>query len=196
MYTIEIYDEATPWLKWAMDEFPGFRRKALKSAGWMMQKKIKAGIKSRMPGGRAYAAFMPAKRRRELEIAFGGKGKHRYAPLGKLARAIGYQYREDAGEVVVGWLSRSAVQLGTLHEKGGTTKVTGKVRRGYLASIGISKTKKEIDIPARPTIGPMKRVLVPEIPGYVEDKIWGYLIKGSRSGIKASRRKYVVRNAF
>jgi len=193
MYSVTVEDEATPWLQWAMTEFPDFRRKALKSLGWYMQKEIKKGIKSRAPGGRAYAPFLPAKVRRKLDEAFDKKGKRSYAPLGGLAKAVGYQYK-SSGDVVVGWLSESAVRLGTKQEKGAKVRITGKMRRAYLAAgIGIKPGRKEVVIPARPTIEPMSDVLVPKAAGYVEGKIWGYLTKGSPINVPKSRRKYVVR---
>lgn len=164
----------------------------MKSLGWMMQKEIKKGILSSAPGGRAYAAFMPPNKRRKLERALKGKGKRTYTPMGKLARAIGYQWRETEGGVVVGWLSHSAVRLGTMQEKGFRRKITKKLRRAYMAAgIGLRPGKQEIIVPARPTIGPMRDVLAPKAAPYVEEKIWEYLGKGAPA-FERSRRKYRV----
>lgn len=110
-----------------------------------------------------------------------------------MAKAVGYQYK-SSGDVVVGWLSESAVRLGTKQEKGAKVRITGKMRRAYLAAgVGIKPGRKEVVIPARPTIEPMSDVLVPKAAGYVEEKIWGYLTKGSPINVPKSRRKYVVR---
>lgn len=109
---ISIDDQASPWLKWAMKEFPNWRRKAMKSLGWYVSKKIKEGIRSGSPGGQQYERFMPAARRRKIR-----QEKKTYYPyFGKLVRAIGYQYNPSEGSVVVGWLSQSAVKLGSKHE--------------------------------------------------------------------------------
>lgn len=193
MYSVTVEDEATPWLLWAMNEFPDLQRKAMKSLGWHMQREIKKGIRSRAPGGRAYAPFLPAKKRRELDKAFGRQGQRSYRPLGGLVKAVGYHYSKQTGGVVVGWLSASAAKFGEIHEKGKKVRVTKKTRLAFLsAKLGMKPSTTEIDIPARPTIGPMRDVLLPKAPKYVEDKIFGYLTKGVPKKVFKSGKKYKV----
>ncbi len=191
MLTISVDDQVTAWLEWASEEFPALRRKAMKSLGWDFQKKIKAGIRSGSPGGRAYAAFMPPDKRRKLEKVFGNRGKKEYKPLGRLAAAVGYQYQEATGGVIVGWLSHSAVNIGTKMEKGFQKTVTPKLRRAYFAA-GLGISKPIITVPARPTFEPMREVLTPGAAAYVEGKIWEYLGKGAPP-VGTSRRRYLVR---
>jgi hypothetical protein len=181
---IEVTDEASSWLKWAREEFPGLTARALKSVGWMMQKRVKEGIRSGAPGGRTYAAFMNRGRRRKL-----GKTVSRI-PFGKLVRAVGYQYRAEERAVYVGWLSASSAALGYKLQAGFTGRVTPKMRRLFFyRGLGMAKNAT-IDIPARPTIDPMFRELEPEIPKYIENKLWEYLQSGK--GYQRSARKYRV----
>lgn len=181
---IAVTDEASSWLTWAAGEFPALTARALKSVGWMMSREIKAGIKSGAPGGARFADFMNRSRRRKL-----GK-KVPNAPLGKLGRAIGYQYREDEGAVYVGWLSASAAALGYKLQNGFTGRVSPKMRRFFFhRGLGMAKNAT-IDIPPRPTIDPMFKQLEPQIPKYLEGKLWEYLQNGK--GYQRSARKYRV----
>jgi hypothetical protein len=67
------------------------------------------------------------------------------------------------------------------------------MRRAYLAAgIGIKPGRKEVVIPARPTIGPMRDVLLPKAPKYVEDKIFGYLTIGGPKNVFKSGKEYKV----
>jgi hypothetical protein len=181
---IAVDEDASSWLKWAAGEFPALMKRALKSTGWMMQKATKEGIRKGAPGGKTYASFMSASRRRKL-----GKSVSR-VPLGKLGRAIGYQYREEEGAVYVGWLSPSAASLGYKLQNGFTGKVSPKMRRFFFyRGLGMAKNAT-IDIPPRPTIDPMFAQLEPQIPKYLEGKLWEYLRDGK--GYKRSARKYRV----
>lgn len=181
---IAVDDGASPWLKWARDEFPALTARALKSVGWMMQREIKAGIKSGSPGGSTFAGFMDRGKRRKL-----GKSVSRI-PFGKLQRAIGYQYRENEGAVYVGWLSASAADLGHKLQAGSKRKVTDRMRRFFfLKGLPVAKGAT-IDIPPRPVIDPMFKTLEPKIPGYIEGKLWEYLQGGGN--YQRSARKYRV----
>lgn len=198
-FTVE--DFATPWVEDVIRTFPDFRRKALKSTGWMIQKEIKAGIKSGAPGGKRYRPLVGIKRGKLRGIRVMKKGKPG-KPLGRLRLAIGYQYKDD-GSVVVGWLSRSAVLWGSRQEKGYRRRVTsrmrhlwwvsGRTQKGKIRKKGVflSHGKNEIETPARPTIGPMRQILVPRIPGYFNDKIEEYL-EGDIEGQSYSGKKYKV----
>ena len=188
--TVTVEDQATPWLQWAMKEFPNLRKRALKSAGYFGQKKIKEHIKSGAPGGRPYAKGMSVKRRRKLEKKKGGK----FSPLGKLRNAIGYQYIDAEESVVIGWLSASAAKLGRMHEGGGSWKVTPLMKLKYF-STGIGITKDTIDIPARPTIEPMAKFLYSKWAPHIEAQMWKYL-SGKQINIKPAKRKYVVKGAW
>lgn len=191
---ISFEDGASPWLEWAAKEIPKFAASALKSTGWMMQKKIKEGIKSKAPGGVPYAPTMKAKRRKALDKAFGREPRRSYPILGKLRKAIGYQFDKRHLEVTVGWLSISAVQLGKRLEDGFQTPVTRRMRLAF-ATAGLGMPRKgSLTIPARPTIGPMYDALQGKIYPYMEDRIWSYLQgNGTRSRPKNPKKKYVVK---
>ena len=191
---ISFEDGASPWLEWAAKEIPKWAASALKSTGWMMQKKIKEGIKSKSPGGVPYAPTMKAKRRKALDKAFGREPRGSYPVLGKLRKAIGYQFDKKRLEVTVGWLSLSAVQLGKRLEEGFQTPTTYGMRLAFAAA-GFGMTKKAaFTVPARPTIGPMYDALQGEIYPYMEGQIWDYMQgKNARSKPKNPKKKYVVK---
>lgn len=186
---VETVDYATPFLKQMAKENQDRIRKALKSAGWWAQREIKKGIRSGAPGGQPYAAFMPPKLRRRLEKAGGNNFWKSKPPLGKLANAVGYEYKNNS--VVIGWLSLSAVYLGTKVEKGYTKEITEKMRRFFFKANVPLSNKPIMVIPARPTYGIMRTVLAPQTAGYIEDKLLSYLAKGNPNPVKKNR-KYVV----
>ena len=187
--SISWEDMATPWVEDVIKEMPDMRRKALKSLGWWMQKEIREGIKSGAPGGRRYAPLAGLSRRKVSGRSAMKKGSAKGQILGKLGKAVGYQYKDEDGSVSVGWLSRSAVYWGSIHEKGKRIPVTDKMRRFWWSGArgkgrkrAIKKTgaflrrsTTEINIPARPTIDPMRQALAPRIPGYFVKKIDGYM---------------------
>lgn len=191
---ISFEDGASPWLEWAAKEIPAFAASALKSTGWMMQKKIKEGIKSKAPGGVPYAPTMKAKRRKVLDKAFGREPRSSYPILGKLRKAIGYQFDKRHLEVTVGWLSLSAVQLGKRLEEGFQTPVTRRMRLAFAAAGFGMPRKTAFSVPARPTIGPMYDALQNKIYPYMEDQIWSYMQgNNTRSRPKKPKKKYVVK---
>ena len=181
---VAVDDGASPWLKWARDEFPALTARALKSVGWMMSREIKAGIKAGAPGGKTFPEFMSRGRRRRL-----GK-KVSNTPFGKLVNAIGYHYREADGAVYVGWLSASAASISHKLQGGRKIPVTDKMRRFFFAAGLPVAENATIDLPPRPVIDPMFRALEPKIPGYIEAKLWEYLQGGK--GSERSKRKYRV----
>lgn len=187
---VYIIDSATPFLQGLADTKPEWMRKALKSVGWMMQQEIKRGIRSGAPGGKKYVEGMSTARRREIDDQKDGPKKS-YRTLGKLVNAVGYQYKPTAQEVTVGWLSSSAVRLGTWQEKGVKEPVNMGMRRLFL-SAGVGLTKSMIEIPARPTFDPMAEYLEPKITPYLEEKIASY-VNGFSPPASTNRRKYRVR---
>lgn len=191
--TVEVIDEASPWLEWAAEAFPNFTRSALKSTGWWLSQEIKKGIRSGAPGGKRYPKRMEAKRRRPLEAKFGGQSKRMYPWLGQLPKAVGYQYQKGDNSVLVGPLSPSAVKLFEKHESGSRSPATRKVRRAYFAAgVGISPSKRTIDLPARPTIGTIYEAYESKITPHVEEKIWSYLTGSKSRSKRTSARKYRV----
>lgn len=187
---IVVIDNVSGWLRSTIDNAPNWKRKALKSTGWFMQKQIKAGIRSGAPGGQQYAKTMPNNVRRDIERAFGHETKSRYPVLGKQAQAVGYQYNTN-DSVETGWLSASAAMIGSVAESGGTRTVTEKMKTVFATAGHPIGKKSVIVIPERPTFGPMYRVLNPQIQPYMEKKIFDYVEKGD-PGASNSTRKYVV----
>lgn len=194
--TVTLDDEATPWLARVTRDFPDLRRKAFKSLGWWMQGEIKAGIRSGAPGGVPYA---PRRMGDLNRLRLKPKEQVSKTVLGKLVRAVGYQYLEGDSTAVVGWLSKSAVRLGTIAEEGKSIPVTpNMIRRFRKARVPLSPFKRTLSIPPRPTIGPMWRVLEPQVIPYLEGKFQEYLeAEGKpRTSKSRSRRTYRVLGRF
>jgi hypothetical protein len=67
------------------------------------------------------------------------------------------------------------------------------VRRAFFAAgVGISKSKRTIDLPARPTIGPIFEAYESKIVPHIEEKIWGYLTGNKSRSKRTLVRKYRV----
>lgn len=192
---IDVVDEATPWLTWALENKPDWVRKATKSTLWYAQQQIKTGIKSESPGGSRYAERMSADKRHDIEDTSrrGGKRKRRRAGiLGNLLNAVGYTYKGDRG--VIGWLSNSAVRLGTWHEKSVQETITPKMRRLFFAAgVPLKSSTTRIQLPKRPTYDPMSTELENAIPVHFRNKFIEYLASGGPPAGTRSRRKYIVR---
>lgn len=176
---LKVIDLATPFMKFLARSFPRYFDRALKSAGWWLQKEIKAGIRSGAPGGVPYPSYSGLRKSKSRRL-YRGIPKQ---PLGRLSRAVGYQFYSDSRRVVVGWLSKSAVRLGTKHEEGFQTEVTPRMRMFFGTSgfpIGAGKT--HITLPRRRTYGPIYREKGPEVPKYIEGKIWQYIKEAKEKG--------------
>lgn len=188
--TMQVSDSVSPLMQRIIREKPKWLGSSLKSAGYWSQKQIKAGIRSGAPGGVPYARLMPVWMRRRLEAAWGHQPRNSYKPMGKLVNAVGYdKTRADSGIVTVGWLSQSAVTVGTKQEKGFFTKVTDAMRGAFImAGIYLPQTKTEIAVPARQTYGPMRPIVQRGAVQQVESKLQQYL-KGTveRSTAKSDR---------
>jgi hypothetical protein len=191
MLTVDVLDEADSILSYLAAEYPNLIRKAVKSTGWMMQKQIKVGILSGAPGGSPYAPLIPPPFRPRLDELTSGHAKPDYKLLGQLAQAVGYQYKD--GVLLVGWLSDSAILIGTMEEEGAVKPFNTQMRQQFLeAGLHPSKNKTEVVIPKRPTIGPMFRILAPQITPYIADKLDEYETKGLPDVAK-NPRKYRVK---
>jgi hypothetical protein len=178
---IDVDDQMTPYLRGIATNNPTWMRKATKSLGWWMQSEIKKGIRSGAPAGAAYEKTVPSLRRL-LEK------KKRFPLLGKLVNAVGYQYNN--GNLLVGWLSRNAVFLGSIQEKGKRINVTDRMRRWFFAK-GSGVGDGIVDIPARPTFGPMFKFLEPKAVPYMEAKMIEYWQNPPQQS--SARRRYKVK---
>ena len=194
MLEIEYIDGIEPWCKKIIEKNSKMRKEALGKLGGHLRKEIRKGIKSKAPGGRPYKKTMPAKRRRALDQAFGGEGKNRYPILGRLHKAVGFQVDDYAENLKVGMLSQTATKLMQVHEFGKKRRVTPFIRRKFFqAGVGLSEKQKFLNIPKRPTFEPLKRILEPEIPGYVQKSISNFLEYGIKSPPPKKRtKKYQV----
>lgn len=207
-----IEDNATPYLQYMIQAGPEQVSKAMKSLGWYMQKEIKAAIKTQSPAGTKWKQFMDPRIRAQLEgksarpmlsvlanhekgwrrkYAQNDEGKSvRYQPFGKLQRAIGYQFDKKSQTLMVGYLSASALKLGTMMEEGFTKDVTEQMQKFFYAH-GVPIKKEQIKVSARPLMAPMKKKLLPEAVPYIEGKLQEYFDNNSMH-FNTSSRKYKV----
>ena len=191
---IQIEDGATPFLDKVIAEKPKWLGSALKSAGFWAQKEIKAGIRSGAPGGHAYEPLMPIYLRKKLEAALHGSNRSNYKAMGKLVNAVGYdKSRADSGVVTVGWLSQSAVIVGSKQELGFFNRVTEHMRRAFSAAgMPLPASQDKIQVIARPTYGPMQKVLQVGAPEKVRKKLEAYLTGAQQRTAASSSRVYKV----
>jgi len=192
---MDVVDNVTPWLDWAIAHKPEWNRKATKSTLWYAQQEIKKGIRSGAPGGSTYLERMSAARRHDIKDTSkrgGSKKRRRAGILGNLLNAVGYQYKSTMG--AVGWLSNSAVRLGTWHENSVLQTITPKMRRLFFAAgIGLKASTTQISLPRRPTYSPMFPVLLKILPTYFENKFMSYLANGGPPVKQiGSGRTYIV----
>lgn len=182
----KIINTATPFLENVAKNNPKYRDRALKSAGWFLQQEIKKGIVKQAPGGQPYKPFSSVTTSRRLEAIRGRRGQKArnlrapHRPMGRLRPATRYKFYSDSHRVLVGWISKSAERLGTIQEIGKKVPVTPKMRKFFWAAgYRLSKKKKYIFIPKRPTIDPEYRKNMSKIPKYMKEKILGYM-EGSK----------------
>jgi len=191
---IRYQDELTPFLNRVIEEKPQWIGSALKSAGYWAQQEIKKGIRSGSPGGSQYSPLIPVWIRKALDAAMNHEIKRNYKPMGKLANAVGYdKARASDGIVTVGWLSASAVDIGTKQEDGFFNTVTQSMRKAFAAAgIPLAETRDVIQVIARPTYKPMQPIIQVGAPKKVEEKLISYLNGASNRSAASSNRVYQV----
>lgn len=185
---IKLVDLATPHFRHLSNEFPNYFNRALRSTGWWLRKEIQEGIRSGAPGGRRYARYSGITISRVLDAhrgrGFTSTGKRRaprrnladHKPMGKLFQATRYKFYGDSKRVLIGWISKSAEELGTTQEQGKSIPITSRMRRFFWASgVPLSPRKRYLYIPKRLTIEPEYRENAPRVAGYMDRKIAGYL---------------------
>ena len=185
---VKLVDLATPHFRHLSEKFPSFFNRALRSTGWWLRKEIQEGIRSGAPGGRQYARYSGITTSRVLDAhrgrGFTKTGRRRaprrnladHKPMGKLYQATRYKHYGDSNRVLIGWISKSAEELGTTQERGKSIAITPKMRRFFWASgVPLSPRKRYIYIPKRLTIEPEYRENAPRVAGYMDRKIGEYL---------------------
>ncbi len=193
-FEIRFDDAVSPMLQEIIAEKPQWLGSAMKSAGWWAQRKIKEGISSGAPGVSKYAELIPNWLRSALDKSLGNPSKAYYEHMGKLVNAVGYDASQAAkGIIVVGWLSASAVYVGSKQKLGFITPLTDKMRLAFAAAgVTQSPSKTNIEVPARPTYGPMRNVISIGAPKKVEERLIQYMNGVTERSAKGSKRRYRV----
>ncbi len=198
-FELQFDDGLTPLIRQMISEKPQWFASSLKSAGFWASQEIKKGIRSGAPGGKAYPAGMSVMRRRDIDDVMYSHDsnrapKTRYPTLGKLRTAVGYDKRRaNEGIVTVGWLSRSAVRIGTWQEKGFFQIVSERMRRMFFGSlVGMKKGTNAIQLPARATYAPMRPIIKKGAPVRVEQRLSEYLAGSTERSHSRRQRIYRV----
>lgn len=185
MLKIGLEDNISPMVKYWLAQNPKFLQSLSKSLAWFISKDIKKLTNDSQLTGQ-WRPRTPIRVRKKLDKR--GRAPNRW--LGKMYRAIAYQYQGD-NTSVIGWASRNAAWYGRVFEEGRDTRITPKVRRLYFAK-GLSVSVKEsVDNPARPIYAPAMAIIEPKIPAFVQSKVERYMAKG-REGFSAPKRIYEV----
>ena len=174
---VVLQDDVNPWLLWVAQHRKEWMRKLIKSTAWYMQQEIQKGIRSGAPGGVAYHARMKKQKTTEVGGLYKARWKQKKRILGGLDKAVKYLYGND-NSATIGWLAEYAAKLGGWMEEGTHPDVSPRMRRMYMAAGIKLGDKQKIDIPARPTFGPMYAYLQSRIPVYFENKVQEYLVNG------------------
>lgn len=192
---IEYEDKASAFLLQAAQDNPKWIASALKSAAWKSQRVIKEGIKSGAPNGKPYAPrSLTPKQRRLLEAALGHTPKRTYPLMGRLRQAVGYDSRRAKdGIVTVGWLSKSAVLIGSKQQEGFQTPISDKTRRAFAAAgIILRRGTTMTTTAARPTFPVMLPKVQQVAADTVREKIISYVMGNTSRSAKTSTRTYKV----
>lgn len=179
---ISLQDGISPFLQAWLKNNPRFIRSATKSVGWYVQREIKGNIDTIAGGWKERVPYAIRKRLSKT------------APkswLGKMRRAIGYQYI-DNGVVNIGWTSKTSAYYGRIQEEGTTRPVTDNVREFYRKrGVALSERKTQIRVPARPIYEPAMQIVQPGIVPHIENKVANYIKNGGFTKT-VTRRKYTV----
>lgn len=193
-FEVRFDDAVSPMLQEVIAEKPQWLASAMKSAGFWAQKEIKEGIRSGAPGGSKYADLIPDWLRSALDKELGNHGRPPYLHMGKLVNAVGYDSsRATEGVVTVGWLSKSAVYIGSKQELGFITPLTELMRKAFAAAGAPQPASKTfLEIPARPTYGPMQGLVRIGAPKRIEERLIQYMNGAVERSSKSSKRRYRV----
>lgn len=185
-FRISLEDNISPFVKRWLKNNPRFISSVLKSTGYMVQNKLKVGIRGNF-SGQKWQKRWPLEERRKLSAR---------APAvwyGRLRSALGYAYNPGSSSVDIGWTSRTAAIEGNVQEEGTTKLVTPGLRRLFnKRGIHLRKTTTKLITPARPFIEPTYEDIKPQIPKYINEKVQSYISNGGFVKNIGKGRKYTV----
>lgn len=184
---IEVTDELSPAIEYAIAHNAKYKRHVLKAIGYEMRKRIKEGVKSGAPNGCQFKEKFPYEYRKALQ---GGYATMPHNWYGKMKNALRYEYAD--GGVNLGWGSRTSATYGRKQEEGFKITVTPRVMQKFReAKVPLGEHTKFLHVPPRPFWEPMIQELKPEIVPFIEKRIQEY-INGTVEIGKRRRRRYRV----
>lgn len=171
------------------------RKSALSSTGNLIRQELRNHVKY---GGSGWPSLHPLSEQRKKDKAGRWKSARKRSPLewmGKFSRYIldpkGESVTIDFGKSrkgQVGSMDKFLSAIAAKHERGQRVHVSDKMRRKMaLTDLGRKSARKKgsgsgyfplkksttaLDIPKRPSIGPVFRKVRPKIPGYMRQKFW------------------------
>lgn len=171
------------------------RKSALSSTGFMIRTELRNHVEY---GGTGWPSLHPLSKTRRKDKLGMWKTANKRSPLDWLGKYARYIMAADKESVTIDFGRSRKGQAGSVdkylsaiarrHERGATVKVTPAMRRKMaMTSMGrkgkrrgevgvgyfpLSVTTKFLQIPKRPSIGPVFRKVKPKVAGYMRDKFW------------------------
>lgn len=171
------------------------RKSALSSTGWMIRTELRNHVEY---GGSGWPSLHPLSQSRRKDKAGNWKTANKRTPLDWLGKYARYIMDGDKESVTIDFGRSRKGQAGSVdkylsaiarkHERGATVKVTPAMRRKMATtSMGrkgkrkgepgtgyfpLKASTKFLQIPKRPSIGPVFRKVKPKVAGYMRDKFW------------------------
>jgi len=184
------------------------RKSALKSAGWWIRGELRNHVEY---GGTGWPSLHPLSKSRRKDKAGLWRTANKRHPLEWMGKFARYVTDVNAESVTIdfgrsrkgkaGSVDKYLSAIARKHERGALIKVTpstrsmmgltamgrtgnrrGKPGVGYFP---LQNTTKYMEIPKRPSIGPVFRKVKPKVAGYMRDKFWAAFNRYQSGGAKA-----------
>lgn len=183
--SLEISDEAGPFLAWAAKNVPTALNSALGSAGYFLRKDLVDAIYRGQAGSVTWKRLSDVHRYGKITDLKDRTPTPRTWAYGRLVRAVAYHRDKARMRVRVGWLSRSAARLGVILQSGRRdgAALSGRQRRLFWAAGShLSRGKSRLNIPGRPLMEPVWQAKRPAILRFIEQRTWKKMGMGKTFG--------------
>jgi len=184
------------------------RKSALSSTGWWIRTELRNHVEY---GGSGWPSLHPLSKSRRKDKAGNWKTANKRSPLDWMGKYARYIMAGDKESVTIdfgrskkgkaGSVDKYLSAIARKHERGATVKVTPSMRRKMaMTAMGrkgkrkgepgtgyfpLKTSTKYLQIPKRPSIGPVFRKVKPKVAGYMRDKFWAafkrYQLGGKKS---------------
>lgn len=171
------------------------RKSALSSTGWWIRTELRNHVEY---GGNGWPSLHPLSKSRRKDKLGMWRRTNKLSPLAWLGKYARYIMAADKESVTIDFGRSRKGQAGKVdkylsaiarkHESGATVKVTPSMRRKMaMTAMGrkgkrkgepgagyfpLKSSTKYLEIPKRPSIGPVFRKVRPKVAGYMRGKFW------------------------